>query len=30
MFTIALDKQKLFENSIERVSKLPGIKAKHR
>ena len=24
--TIALDKQKLFENSIERVSKLLGIK----
>ena len=29
MFTIALDKQKLFENSIESVSKLPGIKPKN-
>ena len=28
-FTFAHDKQKLFENSIERNSKLPGIKSRH-
>ena len=29
LINIALDKQKLFENSIERGSKLPGIKPRH-